>query len=190
MLLLSAMAVAIASSPRTASAQSAGDTARARVHFETEAPDITLFEYGGRAGGADRPICRAPCDRILESGPERQYYFGSEELRRSKRFSLGGRTDDVSIKVFPGSKDGIGTGVVSVAVGGGLILGGAMMGFFFSRVGSQGGPNGAVLITGTAMAGTGLAAIVIGVVLVATTRPTKYLISRVAPAPGGFAIRF
>jgi hypothetical protein len=69
-----------------------------RVEFEANSPEVVLFEdHGGDE--VDRPLCRAPCNRVIDAHEGRIFYFGGLDLLPSKRFYLGDHTGDVHFKV-------------------------------------------------------------------------------------------
>ncbi len=84
-----------------------------RVHIQTEWPGLGLHEvvtsiavvgYGGAAyGQISRPVCMAPCDRVIDGRAGQLFFFAGEGATPSSRFHLAGRGPEVAVEVQPGS---------------------------------------------------------------------------------------
>lgn len=111
-----------------------------RLHIEPTKPaSVHLYEITGEmvAHGANvtvhgiqyRPVCAAPCDKVIDTSGGSSYFFGGEGLTTSNRFNLTDARGDVTAVVKPGRRGlrtgGIITmsvGIALMALGGGLFV--------------------------------------------------------------------
>lgn len=158
-----------------------------RIHIETTSPEVLLFrvpspEERRGLGPAYRPygvpICRAPCDVVVDGRAGHSFLFGGADVTASERFRISRESGDVTFSVEPGSRSRRQTGAALAGIGGGLLGVGLGVWFWAFILGHQdvtvlpnGKPTpykpGGVEIAGFAVMGTGLAALAGGIALIA-----------------------
>ncbi len=87
-----------------------------QLHIETTRP-VRLFEistqpintpalrwgnYPQNQNPQARPVCRAPCDRVIDGSYGQSFYFGGEGITPSKRFTLDEHGGPMLARVRPG----------------------------------------------------------------------------------------
>ncbi|MFZ6182072.1 hypothetical protein [Nannocystis pusilla] len=109
-----------------------------RLHIETTKPaSVHLYEITGEmvAHGANvtvhgihyRPVCAAPCGKVIDTSGGSSYFFGGEGLTTSNRFNLTDARGDVTAVVKPGRRGLRTGGIITMSVGLALMaLGGGL----------------------------------------------------------------
>ena len=114
-----------------------------RVHIQSD-PGTQLYEVtsspvgesttfvvgaeGVPEGSMMRPVCMAPCNRIVDGRSGQFFLFAREGTTSSPAFQLVGRGPEVAIDVKSGSQGKRGGGVAMLGLGGAAIAaGGAML---------------------------------------------------------------
>jgi hypothetical protein len=150
------------------------DSPMVRLHIESP----RNLELVGRPEGGDWvPVCGASCDRPVHLDWE--YEVRGEGIKASGPFVLGGaKGDAVSISVDPASKGTFIVGIVSIAVGGNVTLGGLVIMLAGSAFGSttSANPDGtttsnrdagnAMVAVGAVATGVGALAVIGGILAV------------------------
>lgn len=200
-LLLVALAAA---TPTRARAQSTPPEPRdgaPRVHLEGAEPGTTLFQVtlqlrvrGRPAGVMARPVCQAPCDRIIDGLGGQRFFFAGEGLTTSSQFQLLGKGPDLRVDVVPGSSRKRMGGYVMGAFGGAALLGGlttlalgalsttVIDATATSRATTVASPSTVMMATGGAVAGAGLGLLIGGILMVTHSR-TAYRFLQPGPTP-------
>jgi hypothetical protein len=187
-----------------------------RVHVETSGSGVILFRVPSREERSQLgplyrrygvPICRAPCDRVVDGRAGQLFLVGGEDVTPSATFELARRAGDLTLFVQPGSREKRSSGSALIGVGSGLIGGGLVLTLCFFIFGHQDDPTGrngqptpyrpsAGEIAGYALMGTGLASLVGGIALITSNRTTVGILSGEAVPLGrwgrleGGALRF
>lgn len=170
-----------APAPREEPAQAQGP----RLHIETTKPaSVHLYEITGEmvAHGANvtvhgiqyRPVCAAPCGKVIDTSGGSSYFFGGEGLTTSNRFNLTDARGDVTAVVKPGRRGLRTGGIITMSVGVALMaLGGGLFVLSKSRADrdeilgegpakpSYGAPIG-LLVGGAAALAGGIVMLVLG----------------------------
>jgi hypothetical protein len=162
-----------------------------RVHVETNSPEVTLFERPSVLEPS-RPLCRAPCDRVVDARAGQSFYFAGEGITPSPRFQLSDRAGDVRVRVEAGS-GGLRTGgIVAIVLGSGLTVGGVGLTTFGVMLGAQQtrqtGPN-TMAIGGGVLLASGLGLIAGGIVSLVQAR-TRVTIAPLTVTASGVAVAF
>jgi hypothetical protein len=101
-----------------------------RLHIELTRPaDLKLYEVTGEitvnsfgtgpsSGSIYRPICVAPCDRVIDGRSGQSFFFNGDGVLKSRKFSLSQRSGDVVARVKPGRPGLRVGGIAGMAVGG------------------------------------------------------------------------
>lgn len=153
------------------------------VHIDADA-DVILEQQvaGGRwAGGEWRDVCQAPCDMSLPTNT--MYRVGGPGVRSSRPFSIEGRDGKAVLEVHGASSGAFVGGIVLISLGPLAIIVGAgvaLAGAFENSVSCSGiystcsSNSGDGLVAGGLVTmGIGLAATIIGGVLIGTNSKTK-----------------
>lgn len=174
--------MAAAPAPREEPAQAQGP----RLHIESTKPaSVHLYEITGEmiAHGANvtvhgiqyRPVCAAPCGKVIDTSGGSSYFFGGEGLTTSNRFNLTDARGDVTAVVKPGRKGLRIGGIITMSVGISLMAVGAAL-FYFAKADSESdsiifdrparppnyGPAAGVLVGGAAALAGGIVMMVLG----------------------------
>ena len=165
---------------------------RPHLHVESTRP-VRLFEISTQlyAGGPRwghypqaqpaRPVCRAPCDRVIDGSPGQSFYFGGEGISPSRRFTLDEHEGPLVARVKPGR--------AGVLVGGVLLtsmsLAPLITGTLFLSLSQHTAPGGS---HGTRNAGITLSAVaftmlVSGIIMIARGRTRVEIYRRITGAP-------
>jgi hypothetical protein len=144
-----------------------------RVEFKANSPNVVLFEDHGDIE-LDRPLCRAPCDRVIDASDGRIFYFGGLDLLPSKRFYLADRTGDVHFKVTARSALLRTGGVVMLALGGSFAVLGLGSLSFGDNLDPQAGTRYPVMLCGGILTAVGLSLVAGGAVVFGLAR-TEYV---------------
>lgn len=113
------------------------------IHLFGVVSDGVVDDLGVRRGKDHRRVCTAPCQ--VELDPSLTYLFAGDGLARSRRFSLGGRGDDVVVQVMP-RRRALRVGGALVTVAGSLtLLGGVTALTLEALFGARVGPGDEVL---------------------------------------------
>lgn len=170
----------------SARAQTPPADPRPRVHFTTDAEEVTLYRYRGPF--AREPLCRAPCDRPFD--PSDDLYFAGEDIRPSPHFSLAGKRGAVNMHVWAGKRSDGTMPKVMIGIGAAGVAGGALLLAWPHMMGSASratGPDVSAIVGGT-LIGLGAAVIVGAVVSLSRVKPTEYQFLHAGPQ--GVAFRF
>lgn len=101
-----------------------------RLHIELTRPaDLKLYEVTGEitvnnfatgpsSGSIHRPVCVAPCDRVIDGRSGQSFFFNGDGVLKSRKFSLSQRSGDVVARVKPGRPGLRVGGIATMAVGG------------------------------------------------------------------------
>jgi hypothetical protein len=184
--LASIVVLAASTAAGPASAQTSTQGAP-RVHFDADAPEMTLMTLGS-ALESDRPLCRAPCDRVVNGREGQVFYFGGEGVVPSTRFKVLDWSDDVRLEVRAG-RGGSSEGIPLLVLGSLATLGGLIL-VVVSQPPIASESNSKLLGVGAGVGLGGLAMSVGGAVLIGLSRPTRYTFVGLRPAPGGVALVF
>ncbi len=158
-----------------------------RLHIESATPGVTLFEispsvatFGPRGtsyGVYTRPVCSAPCDRVVDGRAGQSFYFGGEGVTASSSFQLADRGGDVAATVLPGSARTRFIGAVLTGVGATALLAGVIMvpiAVNYPELAPDGSTTNVVstplLAGGSVLAGAGLGLLVGGIVTLVKSR--------------------
>ncbi|AUX38764.1 uncharacterized protein SOCE26_001420 [Sorangium cellulosum] len=150
-----------------------------RVHIATDDPAVSLHQVtmtigvvgaGGSAYGVvSRPICQAPCDRVVDGTAGQQFFFAGEGITPSSPFRLSDKAGDVSIAVDAGSAGKRFGGIMLSSVGAAGVVGGGML-LLLDGLGPKGSQESSFLPTlGGVALGAGAVMLVPGIILWATS---------------------
>jgi len=162
---------------------------RPHLHIETTHPaPVRLFEISTQlyAGGPRwghppqaqqaRPVCRAPCDRVIDGTPGQSFVFGGEGITPSRRFTLDEHEGPLLARVRPG-RAGVMVGGVLLTT---LSVAPLISGTLFLSLAHHTAPDGS---HGTRNAGITLSAVafsmlVSGIIMIARGRTKVELYRR------------
>jgi hypothetical protein len=159
-----------------------------RIHIDADRPDVGLYYYLGDESSSRQfvveglPVCKAPCDLVIQNANDREFYFTSPDITRSSRFVLSG--NDVTARVDTGSRNVRTAGVlISVAAGVvGVIAAGVAIG---AAAKGGGSPHvHAAEETGGITAGVSGGVLLFGLILVGVST-TSYTIAPRDPRAAG-----
>ncbi len=174
-----------------------------QVHIQSDTPGIGLHEIissisvmGGNGGWAtgqvSRPVCMAPCDRVIDGRDGQLFFFGGEGTPPSSRFQLVGMGPSLMAEVKGGSGGKRAGGIVMMGLGGGALA--AAVGMFI--IGSVGtttlspttemftkSTNGGMMAAGGGVLAAGVGLFAGGIALIATSG-THYRFG----SPAGFQV--
>jgi hypothetical protein len=165
---------------------------RPHLHIETTRPAaVRLFEISTQmyAGGPRwgnypqqaqqvRPVCRAPCDRVIDGTPGQSFVFGGEGISPSRRFTLDEHEGPLLARVRPGRAGVLVGGVLLTS----LSIAPLITGTLFLSLSQHTAPDGS---HGTRNAGITLSAVafsmlVSGIIMIARGRTKVELYRRQA----------
>jgi hypothetical protein len=112
---------------------------------------------------APDPICDAPCDRVVDGSAGQLFFVGGRGVSRSKAFVLADQPPAVTLEVKPGRSAVLWGGWALTGVAAVGMLGGAGTMIFADDDRQRLGTGGLIL-------GVGVAALVVGGILVAIGR--------------------
>jgi hypothetical protein len=164
-----------------------------RVHVETEETEVTLFRepFPRELARLDKryralgiPICRVPCDRVIDGRAGQVFFFGGKDVVASPPFLLTDQTGDLAAEVHtsPYGKRG---GPAVLGTGAGMLAVGVPLGVAGLQRDSRAAGLG---IAGCALAGVGLGAVAGGIAMIVKSRTSVQLRPR-ATLDGG-VLRF
>jgi hypothetical protein len=135
------MVLSLAASVSLAQSSLPRDAPTLRVHIDSDAPEVELFRVTQEGVGTVSTVngvgtvgiiqyqreCRAPCGvSILE--PKADFFIGGDGVTPSRRFSLVGQGEEVTLQVDPGSTAMRWLGWTSLTLGvTSLVMGGLSM---------------------------------------------------------------
>jgi hypothetical protein len=203
------VAAGLSASPRSALAQESVALPKRgapQVHVETDNPNVILFRWGTAQewwslGPTYRdvgvPVCRAPCDQVVDGSAGQVFFFAGNGVRPSETFSLRRRDGYVNIDVQAGHPKKRGAAYGLFALGGlGVAVGIPLVAVSLPQSVDRGGSANWVGIGGGIAIGVGVAIILAGVAVVAdsssrtvVTEATEARV-RIEPSAGGLAVRF
>jgi hypothetical protein len=124
----------------------------------------------GVANGLIRPVCRAPCDRVVDGRDGNRFVFISPGMVPSDPFFLDDKRGNVVARVHGGSFGRRIGGVMLTTIGGSLAIGGgAILGAALALNARDDHNTGSVGLAGTIVFGLGVAQLVPGIILLATS---------------------
>lgn len=159
--------------------------AMVNVHIDADG-DVILEQQvtGGRwAGGEWRDVCQAPCDMSLPTNT--MYRVGGPGVRSSRPFSIEGRDGKAVLEVHAASSGAFVGGIVLVSLGPLAIIVGSLVALVgaaenstcsitLGGSGTCGSSSGDGLVAGGLVTmGVGVAATIVGGVLIGTNSKTK-----------------
>jgi hypothetical protein len=109
-------------------AHPAGPTLGApRIRIQALSPGVTLYEVSseiavaGTTGSVSavllRPVCRAPCNQVVDGRRGQSFFFGGDGTSMSSTFHLAERSGDITVDVSPGSASMQRWGVLLTSLG-------------------------------------------------------------------------
>jgi hypothetical protein len=163
------------------SAQTVGP-GRPRLHIElSREATVRLYELtgtimvqSGTAMGASpgpvmaaRPVCMAPCDKVIDASGGQSFFFGGDRVMPSRRFTLVEHDGDMTAVVKPGRSGVFFGGVMFASLGLAPLLSGAVfLGIQRPMTGSSTSnlhrTGGALLAVGTGLMVSGILMMVFG----------------------------
>jgi hypothetical protein len=206
------LAAGLAAPLRSALAQErvpAPELGAPEVHVDADSAEVILFrsasaEEWRSLGPAYRnlgvPVCRAPCDQVVDGRAGQLFFFAGKGIRTSEPFSLQGREGRVrfDVQTGPSSLRGAGVGLTAlgaVAAGVGIVL--ATFGVTYAANDpSISPPPNWTLISGGIAGGSGLAMLTAGLVMIGSSSPRAVVTDaraaplRIEPGARGLLIRF
>ncbi len=105
-------------------------TGAPRLHIELTRPadlklyevtsEITVINYrtGFSSGTTSRPVCAAPCDRVIDGRSGQSFFFNGDGVLKSKKFTLAEHSGDLVARVKPGRPARRVGGIIGLALGG------------------------------------------------------------------------
>jgi hypothetical protein len=166
---------------------------------------VAMVGPGGTAFGVvAKPICRAPCDQIVDAREGQIFFFAGEGVVSSPQFTLSPRLGPrVHMAVRPGGTGRRAGGIVMASLGGAALLGGITMialgatATSVTDAGASSAPSKGTMIAGGITAGLGLGLLIggIAVIVQGSTRvtfvqPEAPAAPRVGLGANGIAVRF
>lgn len=156
---------------------------RPRLHIElTRSAPVRLYEMTGTimvgsgstmttthlGANAARPVCMAPCDKVIDGTGGQSFFFGGDRVMPSKRFTLHEHDGDMTAVVRPG-RAGMFIGGLMLAS---MSLAPMLSGGIFLGVQRPGTSTSEQRMhrTGAVLLGAGAAALVSGIVMMALGR--------------------
>lgn len=162
---------------------------RPHLHVETTRPaSIRLFEIssqmvtGPRWGNYPqqtiqaRPVCRAPCDRVVDGSPGQSFYFGGEGISPSRRFTLDEHDGPMLARVKPGRAGVLVGGVLLTSMSFAPLITGTL----FLSLAQHRAPDGGhgTRDAGIALSAVGATALISGIIMIALGRTRVELYRR------------
>ncbi|HEY0133660.1 MAG TPA: hypothetical protein VGB85_06255 [Nannocystis sp.] len=148
-------------------------SAQVQLHELLEPEDIrwTGLEWGRQVERVRYRIrCRAPCELAIDARHGRRFFFASDEVPRSRTFSLAGMGPDVRAHVRPGSSQRMIGGMIAAPIG----VAGVVLGTIFAATSDA--DDSRMTTPGSAIAGLGAMLIATGIVLLVTGRTRVRLV--------------
>jgi hypothetical protein len=160
-----ATAPAPAPAPAPTAAPSAPDT-MVVVHIDSPSPVEMQVTHGQKNDW--QTVCASPCDQ--EFAAHGTYRIAGAGVRPSSSFTLSAMHGRANLVVSPSSSGWFVGGIVLTAVGGGVMLIGAFIGFIASITSTfdKSGASTSLESTGWTMAGVGAIGLVAGIVALAS----------------------
>ncbi len=187
-------AAGAATGPASAPAPMVGP-GRPRLHIElSREATVRLYELTGTimvasntAMGtspgptmAARPVCMAPCDRVIDATGGQSFFFGGDRVMPSRRFTLLEHDGDMTAVVKPGRTGVFFGGVMLTSLGLAPALSGAV--FLGIQRPTMGSSADSLHRTGGILLGVGAGLIVSGIVMIALGRTRVELYRKVTGA--------
>lgn len=157
---------------------------RPRVHIAvTREATVRLYEMTGTimvASGspltasspsvsAARPVCLAPCDRVIDGTGGQSFFIGGDRMLPSRRFTLHEHSGDMNVVVKPGRAGVFIGGVMFTSLSLAPLLSGTV--FLAIQKPSMGGMSSSNLHrTGGVLVGVGAGLLVTGILMIALGR--------------------
>jgi hypothetical protein len=154
-----------------------------RIHIDANRPDVTLYAYIGDRTSREVvlegiPMCKAPCDLVIQNANDREFYFTSPDVTRSSHFVFSGT--DLTARVDTGSRSVrvAGTLITVLAGAASVIASGVAIG-----AATKSGPHArAAAEDGAIAAGVSGGVLLVGLVLIGVST-TSYTIGPRDPRP-------
>lgn len=152
---------------------------RPHMHIETTRP-VRLFEVSGQVFNAGprwghypqaqqaRPVCRAPCDRVVDGSAGQSFYFGGEGVTPSRRFTLDEHDGPLLARVKPGRAGVLVGGVLLTS----LSIAPLLTGTLFLSLSQHRAPDGShsTRDAGIVLSAVGASTLISGIVMIALGR--------------------
>ncbi|AKT44065.1 hypothetical protein [Chondromyces crocatus] len=187
------MALALHATVATAQRPPAPGVVRLRI--EASKPGVDLYEIAGSGlisgflvGGrisklyvvdVARKVCAAPCDRVIDGRAGQDFFFSGDGITGSETFRLNDQTGRMLARVDAGSLAARSAGAVLTYTGGGAVLaGGVVLGVGAAAMAQSSDDVAPTLsIMGGATLGVGVALLIPGILLIATSG-TEFTLGR------------
>ena len=164
---------------QTAVADPVAGPGRPHMHIETTRP-VRLFEVSGQVFNAGprwghypqaqqaRPVCRAPCDRVIDGSAGQSFYFGGEGITPSRRFTLDEHDGPLLARVKPGRAGVLVGGVLFTS----LSIAPLLTGTLFLSLSQHRAPDGShgTRDAGIALSVVGASTLITGILMIALGR--------------------
>lgn len=157
---------------------------RPRLHIElTRDATVRLYEMTGTimvASGstlstsstasvsAARPVCMAPCDKVIDGTGGQSFFFGGDRMMPSRRFTLHGHEGDMTAVVKPGRAGVFVGGVMATSLSLAPLLSGLV--FLTVQKPSMNQSPTSLRNIGGVMVGVGTGLLVSGILMIALGR--------------------
>ncbi len=152
---------------------------RPHMHIETTR-SVRLFEVSGQVFNAGprwghypqaqqaRPVCRAPCDRVIDGSAGQSFYFGGEGVTPSRRFTLDEHDGPLLARVKPGRPGVLGGGILFTS----LSIAPLISGTLFLSLAQHTAPDGShsTRNAGITLTAIGAGTLITGIVMIALGR--------------------
>ena len=129
---------------------------------------------------AARPVCMAPCDRVIDATGGQSFFFGGDRVMPSRRFTLLEHDGDMTAVVRPGRTGVFFGGVMLTSLGLAPALSGAV--FLGIQRPTMGSSADSLHRTGGILLGVGAGLIVSGIVMIVLGRTRVELYRKVTGA--------
>jgi hypothetical protein len=177
----------------------AGTAGGPRLHIETDDQSVTLHRITGSiavegAGSSavaisSRPVCAAPCDRVVDPGEADEFFFTGESAPSSSSFRLSSVSGDVTARVHPGSMGRrIGGAWLTMLGATGVLAGGAILGVSAALDDPAFNAKPYVIAGGISL-GAGAAMLIGGIALLASSGTSYELVRLTAPRTASIGFR-
>jgi hypothetical protein len=150
-----------------------------------DVPLVIMSDLGTGTGvksiPVGRPVCAAPCSRVVDGRTDHEFYFGGDGLGASRRFKLTEESGDVFFTVQPRRQSLYVAGEVLAVVGAGALgLGTSIVAIVAATDGYRNNPPSGGSLAPFVMLGAGSALLGTGIALLLAGR-TTYAESRMPP---------
>ena len=169
---------------------------RPRLHIElTRDATVRLYELTGTimvasgspltstaaAASAARPVCMAPCDKVIDGTSGQSFFFGGDRVMPSRRFTLLDHDGDMTAVVRPGRAGVFIGGVMFTTLSLAPLLSGVVF-LAIQRPSTGSSSVSSLHRTGGALVGVGAGFLISGIVMMALGRTRVELYKKVTGA--------